>query len=340
MNSVGESTRNFWMVRAGEGGYLFDQFEKNSCVALGWDGDYTTTKTLDDIKRELKRAYPDAHPGARINWASILNKFLHVMEPGDRVVTYDPKGRRYLLGTVDGPYRHDVSIVDEDHDYARPVKWEGKINRDDLGAAAKNTLGGTLTLFEPGDDVLAELEAVLRGGESEGVEEMEEQEEEWETLRRDTLSRSHEFIKDRILALDADEMERLTAAVLRAMGYRARVTAKGPDRGRDVIASPDGLGFQQPRIFAEVKHRKNDSMGAQAVRSFVGGLRNDDRGLFVSTGGFTQEAKYEAERSSIPVTLVDLDELATLVVEHYESFDASGRALLPLMRVYWPASKG
>ena len=195
------------------------------------------------------------------------------------------------------------------------MKWEGKVQRDELGAASKHTLGSTLTLFEPGEQILREMESVLRGDEA--PEEDEEQEEEFEVIRRDTLSRSHEFIKDRILALSPDDMEELTASLLRAMGYRARVSPKGPDRGRDVMASPDGLGFQQPRIFAEVKHRPRDSMGAQSIRSFVGGLRQGDRGLFVCTGGYTQEAKYETDRSSIPVTLVDLDELATLIVEHY-----------------------
>jgi len=332
----------FWMVRAGEGGHLFDQFEAKGCIGLGWAGDYSGTKTLQSIKNELKRQYPGAHPGARANWASILNKFLHVMQPGDRIVTYDPSSRKYLLGTVKGDARHDPALLNTDHAWVRPVDWNKQVPRDALGATAKNTLGSTLTLFAPGEDVLAEMEGALEGGASKAVEaeEVEEQEEEFEIIRRDTLSRSHEFIKDRILALDAGELEELAAALLRAMGYRARVTPKGPDRGRDVIASPDGLGFQQPRIFAEVKHRKNDAMGSQAIRGFVGGLRTGDRGLFISTGGFTQEAKYEAERSAIPVTLLNLDDLATLVVEHYDGFDAAGRALLPLIRVYWPASRG
>ncbi len=59
--------------------------------------------------------------------------------------------------------------------------------------------------------------------------------------------------------------------------------------------------------------------------------------MYVSTGGFTKDAKYEADRSNIPVTLIDLDELATLVVTHYENFDLEGRALISLIRVYWPA---
>jgi predicted Mrr-cat superfamily restriction endonuclease len=56
-------------------------------------------------------------------------------------------------------------------------------------------------------------------------------------------------------------MEELVARILRAMGYKAKVSLKGPDRGVDVIASPDGLGLTQPRIKEEVKHR-GGSMGA------------------------------------------------------------------------------
>ncbi len=326
----------FWMVRAGEGGYLFDEFEKQKCVAIGWEQDFTDVETIEDAKRKLKDD-PDTSEGAIANAAAMVFKFRHVMARQDRVVTYNPKTREYLLGTIVGDYAFEPGRI-PDYRHVRPVDWDGRVERDELGAGAKNTLGSVLTVFEPGEAVLEEMEAVLSGEDSPEVE--EEQEEEFEVIRRDTLSRAHEFIKDRILALSPNDMEELTAALLRAMGYRARVTAKGPDRGRDVIASPDGLGFQEPRIFAEVKHRPKDSMGAQVIRSFVGGLRPGDRGLFVSTGGFTQEAKYEAERSSIPVTLVDLDELSILVVEHYESFDSTGRALLPLIRVYWPASRG
>jgi restriction system protein len=77
-------------------------------------------------------------------------------------------------------------------------------------------------------------------------------------------------------------------------------------------------------------------MGAPEIRSFLGGLRGDDRGLYVSTGGFTKEARYEAERASVPVNLIDLEYLASLLVQHYESLDAEGKALVPLTRVYWP----
>jgi restriction system protein len=77
-------------------------------------------------------------------------------------------------------------------------------------------------------------------------------------------------------------------------------------------------------------------MGSQEVRSFLGGRHKDDKGLYVSTGGFSKEAQYEADRSSIPVTLMDMDALALAITEYYDRMDAESKALLPLMRIYWP----
>ncbi len=131
-------------------------------------------------------------------------------------------------------------------------------------------------------------------------------------------------------------MQELLATILRAMGFKTRVAPRGPDRGVDVYASPDGLGLQEPRIKAQVKHR-GGATGAQELRSFIGGLRPGDRALYLSTGGFSKDAKYEADRSNIPLTLIDLDALAQLVEQQYASFDSEGRGLLPLTKIYWPS---
>jgi restriction system protein len=77
-------------------------------------------------------------------------------------------------------------------------------------------------------------------------------------------------------------------------------------------------------------------MGSQQIRSFLGGLRQGDRALYISTGGFSKDAGYEADRSNIPITLLNLDDLASLVVTHYENFDMDGKILIPLTRLYWP----
>ena len=162
-------------------------------------------------------------------------------------------------------------------------------------------------------------------------------EEDSEESKRSLQENARERVKDKIVRLDDQEMEELLAGLLRAMGFKATVSPVGPDRGVDVIASPDGLGLQEPRIKAEVKHRKNTQIGSQDIRSFIGALRAGDRGIYLSTGGFTREAKYEAERSNIPLTLLDLDGFARLIETHYDNFDTEARTLLPLIKVLWPA---
>ena len=121
-------------------------------------------------------------------------------------------------------------------------------------------------------------------------------------------------------------MQRLVAGLLRAMGNKSRITAAGPDRGKDIVASLHGFGFESPRIVVEVKHRPKSSMGSQETRSFVGGRHADDKGLYVSTGGFTQDARYEAERAKVPATLMGLDELVEALINYYEQMDGRRNA--------------
>lgn len=153
---------------------------------------------------------------------------------------------------------------------------------------------------------------------------------------KDIESQARELVKDLTNALDWEQMQDRVAGVLRAMGYKTRVSPPGSDRGRDVIASRDGLGLEPPRIVAQVKQRKGQ-VSAADMRSFIGALDTSDRGLFVSSGGFSKDARYEADRSTPPIALLDLDELAMVLVEHCDSADAETRELVPLVPVYWPA---
>jgi len=78
-------------------------------------------------------------------------------------------------------------------------------------------------------------------------------------------------------------------------------------------------------------------MGAQAIRSFLGGRHPQDKGLYVSTGGFSKDAHYEAERANIPVHLMSIDDLVEALIEVYDKLDVETKQLVPLKRIYWPA---
>jgi restriction system protein len=266
-------------------------------------------------------------------------RFLHEFEVGDGVITYDSQRRRYLIGEIAGPAVHRPD-ADEEKSVYRAVQWGETLAREDLSRESRNTLGAIQTLFLLPDYSCIEIESRLAGREppqpaaaapapasAEAVADLDP----FGAIQERALER----LKDRLSGLEWAQMQELVAALLRALGYRTTVSPQGPDRGKDIFASPDGFGFEQPRIVVEVKHRRGQTMGAAEVRSFLGGRHKDDRGLYVSTGGFTREAYYEAERASIPITLMTLDELAHSVMDNYDKFDAIGRSLVPLTRVYW-----
>lgn len=334
-----------WMVRAGEAGYRLDAFKADSLVSLGWHeaGSFAACQTRADFARAMAHAYP----GASTKWlaasAGQCYRFVREMTSGDAVLTYDRSQRSYLVGEVTGGYVYQPGSSQE-HPNIRPVRWVGAVPRDALSVAARNSLGSISTLFLVPQPVAREIRALLGDTSVERMNaspssvdnELADVVQEVDDLYRDVQSKGFEFIKDRVSALDWEEMQELVAGLLRAMGYKTRLSPSGSDRGKDIIASPDGLGFEDPRIVVEVKHRAA-AMGSQEIRSFLGGRHDHDKGLYVSTGGFTKEARYEAERGRIPVTLMDLDDLVRSLLEHYENMDAEMQRLVPLRKVYWPA---
>lgn len=326
-----------WMVRAGESGFLIDKFEKENVVVIGWEiGDLTKIKDKEELEKLIREKFPEKKDKQIAANVSVIWRFRFELKIGDKVVSYNPQERTYLVGEITSDYIFDPNFYpDNPLEYCdiRKVKWLGKVKRDDLHTSTKATLGSVITLFrihkEPAKDILATLE-----GKDIEIE-SEPEEESTEFLKEEILSQSHEFVKDLIIKLEWDEMQDLVAGLLRAMGYKTRISPKGADMGKDVLASPDGLGLEEPRIVVEVKHHKG-SIGADKIRSFTGGLRRGSKGLYVSTNGFTKEAKYEAERSEIPITLIDSDMLVHFIVQYYDEFDNEARSLIPLTKIYWP----
>ena len=324
-----------WMVRAGEGATAISDFREKGVIAIGWGGiDWTTCQNKEAIVTKLLIGSPDLTAPQASAAASQIDRFLRGFKVDDRVITYDPSLRVYLLGTIKGEPKFRPEFV-TDLATIREVSWQGEVRRDLLSVGTRNSLGAIMALFRVPEEASQEIETKARAkAESKVVEESEEQRDVAGVLK-DIQEKSKEFIKDRLSRLDWDQMQQVIAGLLRAMGYKTRISPKGSDRGKDIIASPDGFGFEPPRIVVEVKHRR-DAMGANEIRSFIGGRHKDDKGLYVSTGGFSKEARYEADRSAIPLTLMDLDDLAREISDHYERMDSEARALIPLTRIYWP----
>ncbi len=134
------------------------------------------------------------------------------------------------------------------------------------------------------------------------------------------------------------DFQDLVAALLRAMGYHISwIAPPGKDGGIDILAHTDPLGTRPPRIKVQVK-RQAQAVGTDGLRSFMALLGEDDVGLFVSTGGFSKDAAEEARtQEKRKVTLIDLEGLFDLWVEHYPRLTDDARRRLPLRPIHFLA---
>ena len=122
---------------------------------------------------------------------------------------------------------------------------------------------------------------------------------------------------DALMAISPDAFERLSQRLLREAGFiSATVTGRTGDGGID------GLGVYRMSlvsfpVFFQCK-RYRGSVGSSAVRDFRGAMAGrGDKGLLITTGTFTGEAKAEATRDGAPpVDLIDGRRLCDLLKEY------------------------
>jgi restriction system protein len=119
---------------------------------------------------------------------------------------------------------------------------------------------------------------------------------------------------DVLRGLSPEAFERLAQRLLREAGFiKVEVTGRSGDGGIDGIGvlRVNLLSFQ---VLFQCK-RYQGSVGATAIRDFRGAMvGRSDKGLFLTTGTFTPDAKREATRDGAPaIDLIDGDQLCDLL---------------------------
>ena len=115
--------------------------------------------------------------------------------------------------------------------------------------------------------------------------------------------------------------ELLIVKLMIKMGYggsreeAGRAVGRSGDGGIDGVINEDRLGLDA--IYLQAK-RWEGSVGRPDIQQFVGALAGQraNKGVFITTSRFTQEAKDYAASSNYKVVLIDGERLADLMVEH------------------------
>ncbi len=117
-----------------------------------------------------------------------------------------------------------------------------------------------------------------------------------------------------LVAMDAKQFERLSQRLLRESGFtKVEVTGRSGDGGIDGtgVLRIALLSFQ---VLFQCK-RYSGNVGAEEIRNFRGAMvGRTDKGLFITTGSFTPNAKREATRDGAPaIDLIDGEQLCGLL---------------------------
>ena len=134
-----------------------------------------------------------------------------------------------------------------------------------------------------------------------------------------------ERLINQLALIDGFQFEQLVAQVYRKQGYAvSRRGGANPDGGIDLVIEKGGT-----RTAVQCKHWKTWNVGVKAVREFLGALTDSGirRGLFVTLGGYTGEAKQLADKHGIEV--VNETDLARMLEATDARFDP---AVLEILR--------
>lgn len=181
----------------------------------------------------------------------------------------------------------------------------------------ENSARGVWALMPKGRETPAvdreDVKRVVRQLEREAAEERELQEEDAEDTDQE-LSWKEELLEI-VKKISPAAFERLCQRLLRESGFiQVEVTGRSGDGGIDGKGVVKLGGLLSFHVIFQCKRYK-DTVPAPDVRDFRGAMvGRADKGLLITTGTFTREARAEAQRDGAPpIDLVDGDELAEML---------------------------
>lgn len=312
-------------------------------ISVGWDGlpDLTTIPNgREGLKKALTKHDPDAKPRSIAGQAGVLLRFRDEMQQGDLVVApYKPEST-INLGVVTSEYYYEPGAVT--HRHRRRVEWRKVgLPRTVFSQSALYEIGSVLTVFRirrheqefltafhsaegSVDDLAEAVDHVVDKTEIDG----ESDEPRASRIERHT----RDFVLETLHRdLTHREFEEFTAALLRTLGYQARVTPFSQDGGVDVIAHRDPLGVEPPQLKVQCKHR-TATVSAPEVQQLIGTQGVGDLSIFVTLGGYSRDA-LAIERQRTGLRLLSGEDVVSLVLDNYADLPEIWKAVLPLARI-------
>jgi restriction system protein len=322
-----------WGIHAERSTETSDYFLQKGIMALGWAemGDISKINPdRESFKQKMLECYPTAKPMVIAINAGELYRFIHEIKSGDIVVYPSKHDKHVHIGEITGPYKYDKKISNT-YPHIRPVNWRNKFPRTHFSQGALYEIGSLIALFQIKNYAEEFKSALIRKSEIIPIRE----DNTIIGVNEEIVQSTRDYIYKKLAQeLKGHPMAKFMGHLLNTMGYRTRISPEGTDGGIDIIAHKDELGFEPPLIKVQVKSGEG-TVGDPMVSALYGKVGQNEFGLLVTLGTFTPQAKHFA-RSKSNLRLIDGEEFIDLILEHYEQFDSSYKAIIPLKRIYAP----
>lgn len=336
--------KRLWLVRLGRNGE-FEQVALDKGIlriGFGIDTDISILKNREDLLELMKKIFPDARLAKHRNFASQVNQFVNIAAEGDLVVSPMKTTSTIAIGHFSGPY-----LPGPKGEVTRPVKWlQVDVKRDAFKQDLLYSFGAIMTVCEISrNDALKRVEQVIKTGLDPGDgskpngklkqkagDETDEASDQLVNL--DQIARDQ--IEKRIASVfSGHDFTELVAAILRAQGYRTRVSPPGADQGVDIVAGNGPLGLESPRIVVQVKSG-NFTVDQPTLQGLIGSVQDTqaDHGLIVSWNGYTKAVRRRVNDLFFRVRLWGRQELMDNLLATYSELPEEITAELPLRRTW------
>jgi len=156
-------------------------------------------------------------------------------------------------------------------------------------------------------------------------------------VRERAEERAWEQIQSYLQNLRPDQLINIIAELFKAMNYYITWTSSADFEESTIhmTASLDPLGINEKRLVVHLSHLGQVTT-LEGLHSFVSQLRDNDQGVFISTGGFTKSARNDASiNRNSNLSLIDLEKLVELWLLSMNKLPTHAKNLLPLKPIYF-----
>ncbi|CAA0081328.1 Uncharacterised protein [BD1-7 clade bacterium] len=320
-----------WLVRAGRYETLFNHFEQEHCVAIGWPelGDLLQYRTQDELQRACEQHLSPVQLDKIWQISAMAWRFSQSITKGDLIVSYCSKRREYILCEDQGEYSFDPGRIPL-HPHLRKVRILGYKKRDALKVTTRNSVGRTAPLFRLDDDTINDLLA-LPGDQSALLK---EEPAVLSQMEQNLEYQSLELVKDKLSRFDQPRLQTLLCGLFDVAGFGAEVIMEDGGNWSKLAISRDGMSLSA--VSLAVLMHKHQPVTVSDVQDVLDASEDAEQGILVTIGYLDTEAKSLVQKQQARLKVWDISVLAHKVLQHYDNLNAHAQALLPLSKVYWP----